>query len=66
MHVIYWVVGVPLALLFLWLALCAVVWAWYAISGHKSDHSGDGGLAVFALPFIPFVIAREYLRRIFL
>lgn len=50
--IILYILGGAVAL---WFAFCGVIWIHFFTVGHKSDHSGDGGLAVLFLPIIPFV-----------
>lgn len=57
--ILLFVVGLPIAL---WFLFCAAIWIYYFIAGHKKDHSGDGGLAVLCLPFIPLIWLLEKLK----
>jgi hypothetical protein len=52
--ILLYIVGVLVAL---WLLLTAGLWTWFFFSGHKDDPSGDLGLAVLSIPFIPIVAA---------
>ena len=55
-----WIVLTPLTL---WVVFCALVWIyWFLLGGNKTDYSGDGSLAVFFLPVIPFMTAYEWIR----
>lgn len=51
--IILYILGGAVAL---WFSFCGLIWIHYFMVGHKSDHSGDGGLAVISLPILPFVL----------